>query len=492
MAIAAAPAAIRSWNLRDIRSRGKGNRPPHKGPLSEYELTRRWGVPYGRAAPISRTEEAEVGQAMAQPESRTATIRAHVARSDGHAETLLADLLRDLFQIDAYELSINHDQYSLNSLNGFFKTDGKSYFFKFHQEENEEEMSGEYYRADILARAGLPVDQPVMMSSLPGEQILVYRRRADPRFSDVLRGLDKCQEEEAAIRAVDAERRLNEAVLSVYRKTLHAVTPEQVVREPVHRLFHYRLTTAPEGTYPGGRLASFYVGKDFQFPGVTLSWDILSGSRFVINGIEYGDTLSQIFDAAFQRLAPARLADSGGVTAHGDAHNANVWFEVQPDGADLRFFDPAFAGEHVPTLLAEIKPTFHNILAHPYWLYDAALASHTFNAEATYEDGCLIADFDWRLSPVREALLRTKADVMWQPLLVTLKQRGMLPDDWRNVIRLGLFLCPTLVMNLRAGAAGHNPTSSLIGLSISMMAGSEPVNGTDVVADFLELIDPDR
>ncbi|MGO6908579.1 hypothetical protein ACCS96_51900, partial [Rhizobium ruizarguesonis] len=77
--------------------------------------------------------------------------------------------------------------------------------------------------------------------------------------------------------------RLNEAVLSVYLKTLHPVTLEQVAKEPVHRLFYDRLVTAPDGTYPGGRLASFYVGKAFEFPGVTLSWDELSKARFVIN-----------------------------------------------------------------------------------------------------------------------------------------------------------------------------------------------------------------
>ena len=428
---------------------------------------------------------------MGQPNSRTAAIREKAKQGDGSAEALLFELLRDLFGIEARDLAINHDQYSLNSLNGFFKADGKPYFFKFHQEENEEEMSGEYYRADILAKAGLPVDQPIMMSTLPGEQILIYKRRTDPRFSDVLRSLDGLHDEQAASQAVDAERRLNEAVLSVYLKTLHPVTPDQVAKEPVHRLFYDRLVTAPEGIYPGGRLASFYVGKAFEFPGVTLSWDALSKARFVINGIEYRNTLSQLFDAAHERLNPVRLADNGGVTAHGDAHNANVWFERRQERAVLSFFDPAFAGEHIPTLLAEVKTTFHNILAHPYWLYDPALAEQTFNGTARFENGRLFADFDWTPSPIRAALLETKAEAMWKPLLATLKHRGMLPSDWRNVVRLGLFLCPTLVMNLRAGAPGHNPTSSLIGLSVAMMVGSEPDGGADLVTRFLAKIDPE-
>lgn len=427
-----------------------------------------------------------------QTTSRTAAIRDHAKRRDGTAEALLGELLRNLFDIDAGAVSINYDQYSLNSLNGFFEANGEPYFFKFHQEENEEEMSGEYYRADILARAGLPVDQPVIMSTLPGEQILVYKRRTDPRFSDVLRALDQTHDEAAAIEAVAAERELNEAVLAVYLKTLHPVSPEQVAREPIHRLFYDRLVSAPEGAYPGGRLASFYVDKSFEFPGATLSWGELSSVRFVINGVEYRDTLGALFDAAHLRLAPARLADNGGVTAHGDAHNANVWFERHADGASLSFFDPAFAGEHVPTLLAEIKTTFHNILAHPFWLYDPALAEQTFKAAAHSEKGRLFVDFDWQLSPVRQALLQTKAETMWRPLLATLKQKGMLPPDWRDVVRLGLFLCPSLVMNLRAGATSHNATSSLIGLSIAVMAGSPPVDGSDMITRFLDSIDPDR
>jgi Ser/Thr protein kinase RdoA (MazF antagonist) len=427
---------------------------------------------------------------MGHPTSRTATIREYAKQHDGSAEALLEGLLRDLFQVKAQGVAINYDQYSLNSLNGFFEADGKSYFFKFHQEENEEEMSGEYYRADILAKAGLPVDQPIMMSTLPGEQILVYRRRTDPRFSDVLRTLDERHDEDVANQAVDAERRLNQAVLSVYLGTLHPVTSEQVIKEPVHRLFHDRLVTAPGKSYPGGRLASFYVGKDFEFPGTTLSWEALASARFVVNGIEYSDTLGQLFDAAHDRLAPEKLADGGGVTAHGDAHNANVWFERHQGGAHLSFFDPAFAGEHIPTLLAEVKTTFHNILAHPYWLYDPAVAEQTFNATAKYENGYLFADFDWTLSPVREALLESKSLTMWKPLLATLKERSMLPSDWRKVVRLGLFLCPTLVMNLRAGGTSHNPTSSLIGLSVAMMVGSEPRQGADLITRFLEIIDP--
>jgi len=57
---------------------------------------------------------------MNQPASRTAEIRKIAKAADGRAEKMLADLLRDLFSIEAGNVAINQDQYTLNSLNGFF------------------------------------------------------------------------------------------------------------------------------------------------------------------------------------------------------------------------------------------------------------------------------------------------------------------------------------------------------------------------------------
>ncbi|MDR6953470.1 hypothetical protein J2X65_002831 [Ancylobacter sp. 3268] len=424
--------------------------------------------------------------------SRTAELRALAARDPKAAEAPLARLLADLFGLKAREVRINLDQYSLNSLNGFFATDDGAFFFKFHQEEGEEAMTGEYYRADILARAGLPVDQPVHVSTQPGEQILVYRRRDEPRFSDVLRALDLADDAAERAVALEAERGLSQHLAATYLATLHPITPEQAVAEPIHRLFHERLIdrTTAGLRYPGGRLAEFYVGKRFAFPGVELEWDELAARRFTINGITHARPLGDLFDAAEARLRPERLADAGGVVAHGDAHNANVWFAREGGTARLSFFDPAFAGAKVPALLAEVKATFHNVFAHPFWLYDPALASERFSATARLGAGELIVETDWALSPVRLGLLEVKAREVWRPLLAGLKARGMLPADWREVIRLGLFLCPTLVMNLRAGARSHTPVSSLIGLSVAVMAGSEPVSGEDVVTRFLDAIAP--
>jgi hypothetical protein len=86
--------------------------------------------------------------------------------------------------------------------------------------------------------------------------------------------------------------------------------------------------------------------------------------------------------------------------------------------------------------------------------------------------------------------LESKFRQVWRPLLTELKRRGLLPANWRRIIRCALFCCPTLVMNLRAGAGDHNPISSAIGLSVAVMAGSEPATGRDLLSAMLDDLSP--
>ena len=415
---------------------------------------------------------------------------AKAGRTDA-AAAVVARLLAEQFGLVATNFNINADIYSLNSLNGTFEAGGAPLFFKFHQEENEGAMAGEYYRARLLAEAGLPVDLPIHASTDPGRQILVYARRTDQRLADVLRALDVAAGPAAQRDALAAESALNRRTLKIYRRTLHLITPEQSAAEPIHRLFHERLVMPGQPGLLGGRFASFYQDKLFELPGLQLPWADLSRLKPSINGVGYDHTIGELFEEAFARLAPDRLSGSGGVTAHGDAHNANVWFTGRAGARELVLFDPAFAGSHVPALLAEIKTTFHNVFAHPFWLYEPDEAGQRFSATATRTATRLHIAHDCALSPVREQLLELKALEIWQPLLALLKQRGLLPADWRRVVRLSLFLCPTLVMNLRAGAGAgtHNAVSSAIGLATAVTMGAEPCQ-PDLVSKFLDSITP--
>jgi len=406
------------------------------------------------------------------------------------AEAVVAALIAEEFGRRVSGLQINRDAYSLNSLNGFVETDSGSFFFKFHQEEGEDRMSGEYYRARILAEAGLPVDLPVETSTRPGRQILLYRLRKDRRLAEVARDLDEERDVVRLAPVIAAQAALDRAVADVYLKTLHPITAEQAQAEPIHRLFHERLRDFDRPGEIGGRFAAFYRDQDFVLPGLTLNWGELRDLKISFNGVLYRESLGALFDAAFIALEPQRFAGLG-VTAHGDAHNANVWFETDRAAPHLTMFDPAFAGSDVPALLAEVKATFHNIFAHPYWLYEPQVAATRFQARVERRGDVLAIETDWALSPLRTAFLERKADLLWRPLLGALQARGALPVDWRRQVKLALFCCPTLVMNLRAGMGAHNPVSSAIGLGIAVMMGSAPKDGAgDAVSAFLDAIEP--
>ena len=107
-------------------------------------------------------------------------------------------------------------------------------------------------------------------------------------------------------------------------------------------------------------------------------------------------------------------------------------------------FDPAFAGEHIPALLADVKATFHNIFAHPFWLYHPEEADRRFHVSVSVADGRIDVTHDWQLTPLRRGFLDLKVEHVWRPLLAALAARDLLPPDWRSVMRLALFCCPTL------------------------------------------------
>lgn len=422
--------------------------------------------------------------------SRTAQIRVLVKQDPAAGKKALTELLLDLFGITANAIEINYDQYSLNSLNGFFECQMGMCFFKFHQEDGEEDMNGEYYRAELLANAELPIDLPILKSTQPGEQILVYKRRGEQRFSDVLRALDVNPDEKKISEAIASERYLNEQILKVARRTLHAVDGEQVASEPIHHLFYDRMINPKTGCAPGGRYLDFYLEKSFDFDRCELTWDEFSTAEIKVNGQVLALNFGKIFSQALNNLNPENLTSAGGFTAHGDAHNANVWYQREVSGPRLVYFDPAFAGEHIPSILAEVKATFHNIFAHPFWLYEQSQAASRYSANVSFDAGTLEITTNWELSVIRQELLEVKAKAFWRPFLTILSEKKMLPENWRAILRSALAMCPALVMNLRPNADRHNSTSAAIGFAMIALAGAEPRNGQNMFTQFFDQIDP--
>jgi Ser/Thr protein kinase RdoA (MazF antagonist) len=401
------------------------------------------------------------------------------------AAATIKTLIEQNFGIVVSAIEINRDQFSLNSVNGFVTVaDQGEFFFKFHHEEDEEETVEELYRGEMLLQAGYPVDVPIYAEKSIGRQILLYRRRNDVRFFDLCKELDQ-KDRPAIDEAIEAQCRLDQLSEEIYRATLHPTNIDAVAGEAINQLFFHRLTDqaslAANGAAIGlgGRARRFFWDRRFEFPGVTLDAEVLRDATWEINGVRSSATIGALLERSADLLNPAHLAGFGGVTAHGDAHNANVWWVKNDARHELVFFDPAFAGVDVPALIAEIKATFHNILAHPYWLYHPEIAQNTFRAQAHYADGIISVEHDWALSSLREHFLTVKLEMLWLPLLRLLRERKLLTEDWFETLRCALFCCPTLVMDLCAhGTGGHNPTSSLIGLATAVRVGAEPVGAT--------------
>jgi hypothetical protein len=413
------------------------------------------------------------------------------------AERVVAGLIEENFDLAVARIAINADWSSLNSLNGTVEAaGGERFFFKFHQEEGEEATVEEYYRAELLQSAGLPVDVPAMICRRPGHQVLLYRFRRDRQLAAACLDVERGKEAGAAEALVALERELDRLTGAVYVRTLHPSSPALSRAEPVHQLFHHRLVSPPEEAELGGRVARFYAGQPMALPGRTLAYGEFAGLRWRVNGVDYRHTVGELFQESLLRLEPGRLAACGGVVAHGDAHNANVWIEEGDGGSRLVLFDPAFAGSHVPALLADVKATFHNVFAHPFWLYHPAEADARYRVSVAVDGGVVALEHDWELPPLRRGFLEAKVAEVWRPLLAALRGRGLLPEDWRRIVRLALFCCPTLVMSLRAGAAhgataGRTPAISALSFAIAVMAGSEPAGGSDLFTRFLAAIDPD-
>jgi len=411
-------------------------------------------------------------------EIRTLVKAGRRAEAAAAAARLLSEETGTFFR----DVAINDDRYSLNSVNGTaVDASGQRLFFKFHTEEGEAETVSEYYKAHVLAEAGLPVDLPVKASSTPGRQFLLYAYRSDSKLADVCLKLETGQPAEfSPEEIVAAQAALDDATLAAALGTLAAPTPDSE-REAIHQLFHHRLVTPGDAGRLGGRYAQFYQDRRIPVGGEEIPWEDFANLRWIVNGVGYRHTLRELFGQSFRLLDPRALARQPVLVSHGDAHNANVWARRGVDGRlTLELFDPAFAGRTIPALLGEVKATFHNIFAHPLWLYTPDLAAQAYRVSAERRADRIVVSHDWRPSDLRRQFLRLKLERYWRPLLRRLQETQALPDDWETMMRCALFCCPTLVMSQLPGPE-RAQSVSLLGFAVAVMCGS-PSDGDDAVS----------
>ena len=267
---------------------------------------------------------------------------------------------------------------------------------------------------------------------------------------------------------------LDTAIGEVLTRTVHVSDDPLAQPAALHQLFTNRMTNT-FGGYPGGRLADWYVESD--------RWAALAAASWTLNGVPYRKNLQELIDEAWLLLDPSRFVSTPLVVAHGDDHHGNVWVIETATSTELRLFDPAFAGDDIPVLLALVKSTFHNVFAHPFWLYHPQLIADD-DVEVDYVgDRIVVQDGFAGLSPLRQCVLDSIVERSWIPLLLELRNRDLLDPQWRSVIRAGLFLCPLLVTNLLGQS--RSPALQHVGLARAVMMGSEPAKGHDAVSEML-------
>ncbi len=354
------------------------------------------------------------------------------------AEQLLQRWFARHMHLDAESVTLTPKPVSLNSFNGFYRAGGEEYFFKTHVEE--QGVLQEYYHAELLHRAGYNIVLPLRTLHEEGQQMVIYPVVRWPVMFDLMRALETGHANISQETLVAAEQRECERLLSIYQSTLAASTAAENARAPIHQLFWHRLA--------GGRFQSFYVGKPVPLPtsgnaelsSTGIPFDKLLHYRWVINGVAQQRTLGELIECALVVLRPEQTAMT--VVGHGDAHFGNVFLENR---RDYLYFDPAFAGRHSP-LLDIVKPLYHNVFA--TWMYfpqDVVRDLHTsvYTARET-----VYVEHDYALSPVRRAMLRAKLERLVKPLVEDLRERGALPENWQEVLRLALLCCPLLTVNL--------------------------------------------
>jgi|CXWL01.1.fsa_nt_gi hypothetical protein len=393
------------------------------------------------------------------------------------AEIQLLSFVQQTFpEIEITSLSINQSAVSLNSVNGYLVLqDGTELFFKFHSEEGEESTIDEYYNSEVLKKAGLPMLMPKYQNTQPGSQFLIYEKISAPTLFEVGREIDQRQlNGEIASRtneALNAESQLNRQSLAVALATLKKVPAGEQFHSPLHQLFYARLNSTEEKS----RLDLYYTYASVRLPDEgEMAWSEFSRLKWIINGVHQQQSLAEIIAQAQELLNPLRAPEVPVLTAHGDDHNGNKFLI---DGA-LKLFDPAFASDCQPALLACVKTTFHDTMAHPLWLYEPKAIEDQLDLNFSISADTFEIDFEWPMTLYRRQSYQQKVKEIWLPLLADLKSRDWLDPQWKNILRKALFCCPFLVTNL-TDPQKFSAKASLLALAKSVQLGSANVSDDD-------------
>ncbi len=379
------------------------------------------------------------------------------------AELLLQHWLARHMNVLAESVTLTPKAVSLNSFNGFYRSDGMEYFFKTHIEE--QGILEEYYNAEQLYKAGYNIVRPLRTIHEGGQQMVIYPVVHWPVMFDLMRAVEVDNAEEGSYdMLVSAEKRECTRLLEIYQSTFAQSAAVEHASAPIHQLFWHRLV--------GERFKSFYEGKFIQYPQGTdtgaddISFNDLLSLRWVINGEPQQKTLGELVEQAKVILYPAQAALT--VIGHGDAHFGNVFLE---NHSRFLYFDPAFAGRHSP-LLDIIKPLFHNVFA--TWLYFPYSIAQDLLLTVSRHGMNIAIEENYKLTPIRQAILQMKVEQLIRPLIDILRAQNMLPTQWKEMIQLALMCCPLLTVNL-LNEERMPPIISWLGLLMAVQIGNNGI-----------------
>lgn len=408
-------------------------------------------------------------------------IRQLCAQVDKQTEAagMLGALLNDKFDFTVVPGSLMFDvdnALALNSLRAEFRTEqGQHLFLKCHHEEGEADRVGEYYRAGILEEAGFPIETALYQSSTVGEQLVIYPyrdRKLTPELHTLSREIEMAGCPESMMRPVsEAFDRFQEQVGQRYLQTLHMAEPQQLAAEAIHGLYHRRLVDQEGDEHFGARMREFYLGREFALPdGQSIDFEEFWHLQWNINDQHYPLSLHEALVNARNLLKPTPVCSMPAMTAHGDDHTGNLLYSSDESGVPgITYFDPAFAGSHVPALQAACKAVYHICYAHPNMLYDPDELD--VKLSFSVEQGVLHVTHDWQMSALRRSYLQSQIEHVWRPLIAQLRKMGKLPENWARIIDSTLMCCPVLCKNLLPGAGLPYPlteTASLLTFSIAL------------------------
>ncbi|KKW11068.1 MAG: hypothetical protein UY50_C0021G0002 [Parcubacteria group bacterium GW2011_GWA2_49_9] len=409
-----------------------------------------------------------------------------------HAERLTLAYVQDINpKLGAKTVTILESKLSLNSVIGRITTNNRTYFFKFHAEENETETlnNTEYYNAQLLSDLGLPMILPIFKNSEPGSQFVLYDYITAPTAFDKyeeqeLRYFETGTYDTKQVRALlSAESKLCRKIQDAYQSSLELTKSVTVARASLNQLFFTRL--AGTGNNPP-RLELYYLNQTVTLPDRTsVPFNELMKMYWVINGIRYEETLDDLIEKAKDLLDPRKEALVPTVIGHGDDHNGNKFFV----GDEFLSFDPAFAGRQ-QALLSFVKSTVHNTLLHPFWRYDPNRLEGKLEISVAVSGNEIRVSHNWeteKLSPLRIEILNLYAKEVWVPLIQELTQKGWLPSYWKEYLRAAFFCCPFLVKNL-IDPKVYTPPQSLLALAKCVEIGSKSLKET-AVEKFLASIE---